>query len=442
MDSRYGVKYPFPHSVVHIIDNSMFTGELPVVIADDPSLNSTIVVCGAPMGESNKMIPLNRSDVANVAFGLGNLDASTIERYGQAITYPASLISQNAPVKFMRVTPDDATYGAAIIVIQWREDPDDNKIHVRFKNAEWPASISRSRFKNTARVNDALVSALKSDSIYEDGYTWKQRVLIDVIPAGKGSVYNNMSFAVNMSSQSKKPANVRYIFSTIYSRTSQVIERFDGSLVNINNSDRTDYIPTVNQVVNQRVQGSSVLVPYVNEKAVQELYKTYITHLKNQNAMGYGNDYTSRVEASVNVNTFDVIYGNYIYNGTDSAVKLPFYQVDSIDTSIVKLDVDHILDSGIVDGTDYGQSMFQQKIIDMTTGIVTEKDAVHVGDLYLTAQSGDNAKISIVASINQYTGAVTAITIPKLYALNNSSELNFEESGEIVYRIPGLITEP
>ena len=441
MDSRYGVKYPFPHSVVHIIDNSMFTGELPVVIADDPSLNSTIVVCGAPMGESNKMIPLNRSDVANVAFGLGNLDASTIERYGQAITYPASLIAQNAPVKFMRVTPDDATYGAAIIVIQWREDPDDNKIHVRFKNAEWPASISRSRFKNTARVNDALVSALKSDSIYEDGYTWKQRVLIDVIPAGKGSVYNNMSFAVNMSSQSKKPANVRYIFSTIDSRTSQVIERFDGSLVNINNNDRTDYIPTVNQVVNQRVQGSSVLVPYVNEKAVQELYKTYITHLKNQNAMGYGNDYTSRVEASVNVNTFDVIYGNYIYNGTDSAVKLPFYQVDSIDTSIVKLDVDHILDSGIVDGTDYGQSMFQQKIIDMTTGIVTEKDAVHVGDLYLTAQSGDNAKISIVASINQYTGAVTAITIPKLYALNNSSELNFEESGEIVYRIPGLITE-
>ncbi len=446
MDSRYGVKYPFPHSVVHIIDNSMFTGELPVVIADDPSLNSTIVVCGAPMGESNKMIPLNRSDVANVAFGLGNLDASTIERYGQAITYPASLIAQNAPVKFMRVTPDDATYGAAIIVIQWREDPDDNKIHVRFKNAEWPASISRSRFKNTARVNDALVTALKSDSIYEDGYTWKQRVLINVIPAGKGSVYNNMSFAINMSSQSKKPANVRYIFSTIDSRTSQVIERFDGSLVNINNNDRTDYIPTVNQAVNQRVQGSSVLVPYVNEKAVQELYKTYMTHLKNQNAMGYGNDYTSRVEASVNVNTFDVIYGNYIYNGTDSAVKLPFYQVDTIDTSIIKLDADHILDSGIVSGTDYGQSMFQQKIIDMTTGIVTENDAVHVGDLYLTAQSGDNARISIVASINQYTGAVTAITIPKLYTLTTSSTaatatLNFEESGEIVYRIPGLVTE-
>lgn len=448
MDSRFGVKYPFPHSVVHIIDNSMYTGELPVVIADDPSLNATIVVCGTPMGEDNKMITIRRSDVANVAFGLGNLDASTIEKYGQAITYPASLINQNAPVKFMRVTPDDATYGAAIIVIQWREDFDDNKIHVRFKNAEWPASISRSRFKNTARVNDALVSALKSDSIYEDGYTWKQRVLIDVIPAGKGSVYNNMSFAVNMSSQSKKPANVRYIFSTIDSRTSQVVERFDGSLVNINNQDRTDYIPTVNNVVAQRVPGSSILVPYVNEKAVQELYKTYITHLNKQNSLGFGTEYTSRVAASVNVNTFDVIYGNYIYNGTDSAVKLPFYQVDAIDTSIIKLDQDHILDSGIIGaGTsevvDYGPTMFADKIINMTTGIVDASDTLHVGDLYLSSTNGDNPKISIVAGINQYTGSVTAITIPKMYLLPTAAGttdiLDYENSAEIAYKVTGLI---
>lgn len=440
MDSRFGVKYPFPHSVVHIIDNSMYTGELPVVIADDPSLNSTIVVCGTPMGEDNKMITIRRSDVANVAFGLGNLDASTIEKYGQAITYPSSLISQNASVKFMRVTPDDATYGAAIIVMQWREDLDDNKIHVRFKNAEWPASISRSRFKNTSRVNDALVSALKSDSIYEDGFTWKQRVLINVIPAGKGSVYNNMSFAVNMSSQSKKPANVRYIFSTIDSRSSQVVERFDGSLVNINNADRTDYIPTVNQVVNQRVSGSSILVPYVNERAVQELYKTYFTHLKNMNDQGYGNEYTSRVEASINVNTFDVIYGNYIYNGTDSAVKLPFYQVDSINTDIVKLDKDHIIDSGIVSGEDYGKEMFETKIINMTTGIVNENDTVHVGDLYLTATNGDTPRITVIAGINQYTGSVTVITIPKMYALGVNG-LNFEESSEIAYLVQsGLIT--
>lgn len=442
LKSEYGVKYPFPHSVVHIIDNSMYRGELPVVIAEDPSLYATIVVCGAPMGEDNKMVVVNRSDVANVAFGLSNIDASTIEKYGQSITYVSSLINQNVPVKFMRVTPDDAAYGAAIIVIQWRVDPDDNKIHVRFKNAEWPASISRSRFKNTARVNEALVGALNNDALYEDGYTWTQRVLINAIPAGRGSVYNNMSFAVNMSSQSRKPANVKYIFSTIDARSSQVIERFSASLVNINNQDRTDYIPTLNTVVNQRIKGSSIIVPYVNEKAVKELYQLYTEHLNKLITDGYGDDYARRVAVSVNVNTFDVIYGNYIYNGTDNAVKLPFYQVDTINNDIVKLDTDHLVDSGIVEGIDYSTDMFREKIVDMTTGIVTSNDTVHVGDLYLTPQSSGSPKISVIAGINQYTGAVTSITIPKLFPPKNDTDVDYlKESKEIAYLVPSLISE-
>ena len=442
LKSEYGVKYPFPHSVVHIIDNSMYRGELPVVIAEDPSLYATIVVCGAPMGEDNKMVVINRSDVANVAFGLSNIDASTIEKYGQSITYVSSLINQNVPVKFMRVTPDDAAYGAAIIVIQWRVDPDDNKIHVRFKNAEWPASISRSRFKNTARVNDALVSALNNDALYEDGYTWTQRVLINAIPAGRGAVYNNMSFAVNMSNQSRKPANVKYIFSTIDARNSQVVERFSASLVNVNNQDRTDYIPTVNTVINQRIKGSSIIVPYVNERAVKELYQLYIDHLNELVASGYGDEYARRVAVSVNVNTFDVIYGNYIYNGTDNAVKLPFYQVDTINNDIIKLDSDHLVDSGIVEGVDYSTDMFREKIVDMTTGIVTPNDTVHVGDLYLTPQSSGSPKISIIAAVNQYTGAVTSITIPKLFPPKDDGNVDYKkESKEIAYLVPSLITE-
>ena len=444
LKSEYGVKYPFPHSVVHIIDNSMYRGELPVVIAEDPSLYATIVVCGAPMGEDNKMVLVNRSDVANVAFGLSNIDASTIEKYGQSITYVSSLINQNVPVKFMRVTPDDAAYGAAIIVIQWRVDPDDNKIHVRFKNAEWPASISRSRFKNTARVNEALVSALNNDALYEDGYTWTQRVLINAIPAGRGAIYNNMSFAVNMSTQSRKPANVKYIFSTIDSRNSQVVERFSGSLVNINNQDRTDYIPTVNTVINQRIKGSSIIVPYVNEKAVTELYQLYMEHLNKLITDGYGDEYARRVAVSINVNTFDVIYGNYIYNGTDNAIKLPFYQVDTINNDIVKLDSDHLVDSGLVEGVDYSTDMFREKIVDMTTSIVTPNDTVHVGDLYLTAQSSGSPKISVIAAVNQYTGAVTSITIPKLFPPKDDPDHPVDytkESKEIAYQVPTLISE-
>lgn len=423
LDLKYGVKYPFPHSIVHIIDNSMYNGTLPVVTADDPSIYATIVVCGTPMGEDNKMVTINRSDVANVAYGLGSLDASTIKKYGQAITYVNSLINQNVPVKFMRVTPDDAAYGSAIITVQWRVDTEDNKIHVRFKNANWPASLDRSRFKNTSRINDALITALNG-TVSEDGYTWKQRAFINVIPAGKGSVYNNMSFAINMSNQSKKPANVRYVFSTIDSRTSQTVETFGGSLVNIDNADRIDAIATVNTQVARRIEGSSILVPYVNEGAVQELYKDYITLLNNNIEAGIADDYAKRVAVSVNVNTFDVIYGNYIYNGTDASVKLPYYQVDTINTDIIKLGSDYLVDSLVVTNidqsvTDYGKSTFETKVIDMSTGLTNVNDSVHVGDLYLStnANSKQLPKISIVAAVNQYTGTVTSMTIPKVFPL-------------------------
>lgn len=431
LDLKYGLNYPFPHSVVHIIDNSMYTGELPVVIAEDPSLYSTIVVSGAPMGEDNRMVTINRSDVANVAYGLGSLEVSDIKKYGQAITYVNSLINQGSPVRFMRVTPDDAAYGAAIISIQWRIDPDDGKLHVRFKNAQWPASLDRTRFKNTDRINEALVSAL-NDNIQEDGYTWKQRAFINVIPAGKGSVYNNMTFAINMTNQSRKPANVRYIFSTIDTRNNQTIEQFDASLVNVNNVDRLDAIEAVNTVVSRRIAGSSVLVPYVNEKAVQELFKDYFTLLNDYIELGTATEYVKRVYASTNVNTFDAIYGNYIYNGTDASVKLPYYQVDTLDTNIARLGDEFLVDSLTIDGTNYAETTFEAKVLEMSTGLLNSADSVHVGDLYLTSSTNSKQypKVSIVAGINQYTGAVTSLTIPKVFPLKGTSTYTLDTDSE------------
>ena len=427
LDLKYGLNYPFPHSVVHIIDNSMFTGELPVVTAEDPSLYSVIVVSGTPMGEDNKMVTINRSDVANVAYGLGNLEVSDIKKYGQAITYVNSLISQGSPVRFMRVTPDDAAYGAAIIAIQWRVDPDDGKLHVRFKNAQWPASLDRTRFKNTTRINEALINALNAD-VSEDGYTWKQRAFINVIPAGKGSIYNNMTFAINMTNQSRKPANVRYIFSTIDTRNNQTIEQFGASLVNINNADRTDAIEAVNNVVARRIAGSSVLVPYVNEKAVQEIFKDYFALLEGYIELGTATEYVKRVYASTNINTFDAIYGNYIYNGTDASVKLPYYQVDTVDSDIARLGDEYLVDSLTIGGVNRAEKTFEAKVFEMSTGLMNANDSVHVGDLYLTqsANSKMYPKVSIVASINQYTGTVTSLTIPKVFPLKETSSYTLD----------------
>ena len=424
LDTKYGVKYSFPHSVVHIVDNSMYTGELPRVIAEDPSMYATIVVSGAPIGESNKMITLDDTKVSSVAFGLGNLDPSTIKKYGQSITYVDSLIRQGVPVRFMRVTPEDAEYGAAIIGVQWRIDIDSNIMHVRFKSLDWPTNLIRSKFQNTQRVNEALVNAINTNgTITEDGFTWKQRAFINVIGAGKGSAYNNMTFCVNTISQGKNPANVAYRFATIDDRTSLTVEQFDASLVNINNAARIDAIKPVNIAVSTRVTGSSILKPYVCETTIQEMFKDYMALLKNIVDSGLGTDFINRVIASTNVNTFDVVYGNYIYNGTDENFKLPAYQVDTPNSDIVHLGVDQRVDSAVmtVDQSvvDYGLDTFQNKVIGMATGITNIDDDVHIGDLYLTASgsSKQSNAISVIAAINQYTGSVSAITIPNVYPL-------------------------
>lgn len=152
LGSEYALKYSMPHSVVHIVDNSMYAGELPTVVADDPSLYATLVVTGAPMGPDNEIISINRSDILNVAFGMNNLSPADIKKYGQTVTYPASLLDQNAPIKFMRVTPEDSTYAFSCLLVQWRWDV--NMMHVRFKttsgegNSGLPAGVVHSSFKN------------------------------------------------------------------------------------------------------------------------------------------------------------------------------------------------------------------------------------------------------------------------------------------------------
>ena len=429
IENRYALKYSMPHSLVHIVDNSQYTGPLPTVIADDPSLLATIVVTAAPMGEDNKMIAVSRSDVLNVAYGMNALSVDDIKKYGQSVTYPSSLINQGVPVRLMRVTPEGSTYAIAAMVIQWRIDSTDNKLHVRFKLKEWPEELQREKFKNTARVNEALIKNLKLDDVDRDaGGTWSQRAFINFISAGRGSTYNNMVAAVNMTSQAKRPSNVKYEFDTIDTTTNRVVEKFDAALINTNNGDRVDAIDSVNTNIAKRLQGSSIIVPYVNEAAVRELYKIYMDHFKNMLDTTEVNNYVSNVYKTMNINIFDVIFGNYIYNGTDTNTKLPFYQVDMLDTDIPGLDEDRriytINDEVGGNNESYWNEkdpkVLYNKILASTYGVTRTGDSVYVGDLYLspTGTGNNNPRVSVVTAINQYTGSVTAMTIPKLYPLN------------------------
>lgn len=438
IDSKYAVKYKMPHSVVHIVDNSSYNGPLQVVTAEDPSLLASIVVTGAPMGADNQMITINRSDVLGVAYSMANLSADDIKRYGQGVTYAGSLIEQGGPVRFMRVTPEDATYAVSSLVVQWRIDDTDNKLHVRFKVKEWPEEIQRDRFKNTAKVNEALVKYFKVDNVEVDSQgIWTQRAFINFISAGRGSVYNYMANAINMTAQAKRPANVRYEFDTIDTRTNQVVERFFASLVNVNNKDRTDAIESVNTVVSRRVAGSSITVPYVNTAAVRELYSVYMAYYKNMLDVIEPDEFISNAYKAMNINIFDMVFGNYIYNGTDTTTKMPFYQVDMLDTDIPEIPSERRL-CVLNDPTLFNASnpeVLYDKVLESTYGVTRAGDSVHVGDLYLTTpgNSTANPKISIITSINQYTGNVTSMTIPRVFALSKESNYTELGSGKSVY---------
>jgi hypothetical protein len=380
------------------------------------------------MGADNKMITINRSDVLGVAYAMANLSTDDIKRYGQGVTYAGSLIEQGSPVRFMRVTPEDSTYAVSSLVVQWRIDGTDNKLHVRFKVKDWPEDLQRDRFKNTARVNEALVKYFKVDNAETDSQgTWTQRSFINFIAAGRGSVYNYMANAINMTNQAKRPANVRYEFDTIDTRTNQVCERFFASLMNVNNKDRTDAIDSVNTAVAKRLEGSSITVPYVNDAAVRELYDIYMKHYKNMLDIVEVDEFVTNAYKAMNINIFDMIFGNYIYNGTDTSTKMPFYQVDMLDNEIAKLEDSNLLyvlnnqptkDVSLWDPND--PVVLYNKVLESTYGITREGDSVHVGDLYLTTSGSynSNPKISVITAINQYTGNVTSMTIPRVFPLD------------------------
>lgn len=428
LDTKYGLKYSMPHSVVHIVDNSMYTGALPSVVVDDPSLYASIVVTGGPMGADNEVIAINRSDVLNVAYKLGNLSSGDIVKYGQSITYPASLLSQNVPIKFMRVTPEGSTYAFSCLLIQWRWDAVNSVMHVRFKttsgnhNNGLPIGVVHSSFKNPARLNAALVRGFNNDSVDENDGTgsWKQRVFMTVISAGRGKEYNYFNYAINQTQQSKRPANVRYLFTTIDTRTDLTVEQFYGSLVNQNNGNRLDYIETANVQVNQRVKGSSILIPTINEAAVNELYNEYMQNFKNcmdSNIVppGTNMDYVKDVYATTTVNIFDPIYGRYIYNG-DTDVLLPYFQVDMFDLDIPQLDASNritvILDEGVepIDYIENPKDLY--KILNDNTYGVEKDDTYHVGDIF--TQDSTNPTLTLITTINQYTGAVTSVPITSI----------------------------
>lgn len=423
IEAKYGMKYSFPHTITHIIDNSAYTGTaVPVSYADDPSLFSTLVVGAFPMGEDGKVIRLDRTDIPRVCYGLNSITKSDREKLGQVVDYPVSLIKQGAPVQLLRVTPEDATYAYTIILVsyKWVDDPSNESIfHVKFTSTDIiPAGVVLSNFKNPERLAETIIKQYNNTPMSEDG--WTTRAFAVAVSAGRGKVYNNMNLAITPVSQAKKPKTVLYTFSTIDSRNSAVVEEFVAALINT----ERDYVSTVNNVIKQRIPGGSILKPFINEKAVVEVFNEYKKCYQTMLDSGaYVNDsFVTNSIKSLTANTFDIVSGKFIYAG-GLDIRLPFYQVDAEDSNIPRLSETFKVYNTKTEYDATPDLVLKNKMIDAAYGINHNGCSVYVGDVYFNATGSRyiNPRLSVVCGINQYTQAVTSVTFDTVYPLVQAS---------------------
>lgn len=432
IEPRFGLKFPMPHTLVHIVDNSAYTGDLPTTIAEDPSMLTTLIVTGTPMGVDNRVVPINRTDILRVAYGLsGNPADNSInfQKFGQSIDYPVSIIEQGAPLRMLRVTPEGSTFGVSIVVIQWRREYDLNtdlpKLVVRFRKQEWPRELRLDRFQNPEKVNDALIRILERNDVKpeDNGDPWKQRAFINNISAGRGLAYNNFATCINPVVQGRRPRNIRYNFLTIDTMTGGYVEKMTASLVNINQNDHPDAIDTVNVQVMNRIEASSIIMPFVNESAVHEVFGEWLSifdeNLADEHILHPEDHFVIR--RVMNVNIFDILYGNYIWNGNQGDLKLPYYHVDQLRLDIPHLELNHRLTTTQTKPIKFdweSPDALYDRVEPELTGITRTGDNVYVGDLFLDVRRGGrDPSLVMVSAINQISGAVTPLRIPEVFVL-------------------------
>jgi hypothetical protein len=364
----------------------------------------------------------------------------------------------------LRVTPPGSTYGLSTILVQWRIDDITKKFVVRFKavdpeDYENKFAIYLNKYKNPARLNKAICSTFNANYT-EPG--WNTRVFMNNISAGRGADYNNMTTFINKTQQPRRAGDTRYEFGTIDTRSNSLVESFIASLINDTSiMNRWDVSPvdTVNINVAKRREGSSIIIPFVNEAAVREVYEAYFAYvmsLKNEVVEGDGRRYNGATDDkaklydvildNLNINTFDLIYGKYIYDtGRDDVeLDLPMYQVDMFDTEIPRMSQTYQIKTSITDARTYGtnvtvpatnadwpsdviEGIALANIAPKTVVGITDNASVALGDVFLVTPKYSSAYVSIVTEINQYTGNIVTKSIPKVKQIDVSGNILTDE---------------
>lgn len=414
LDPRFALRYNHPHIMTHIVDNSISKKTETVAEASDPSLFGTLVVTGMPMGLDRQIYTQTNESVLKATTGLGVTTDSDRNIYGQSVDYALDVVRQNAPVRLLRVTPEDATYAFNAVFVEWQEE--ENSFNVRFnelnKTDLEELGFEFNKFTSQKNLNDQLVK-FYAKKTYEEG-DWFKRIFVTNIAQGRGSAYNKYITAINSISQGKNPADAIYDFHVINSKTNGIVETVgSASLVDVDNQRLAKH-KTLNKQVAERTLGASVMIPFVNESAVEEVYKAYRAFLEKR----YQDERTLEVKTALemlSVNNFDILGGKAIYKS--STEELPMYSIKSVSSEVPKLVASQLLD---VPATSVPETVIENTLKKVTYGVYRPTDKCYLGKIYLSENKTSGIKLKLVAQINQNLGSVTPITISKVYPLNTT----------------------
>lgn len=298
----------FPHEMVVVNDNTTYSLELPE--AEDTSTHM-IFVFASPKGPDNQ--------ITNITNGLKEF----VELFGQG---PFSLYGQpylNAYNALrsgyvtghcLRVTADDATYAASVLVALYKID-ETGKMTVKFK--------TRTPDKVLTDLDDMdlLYSApteVISDGSEDDGFT--EVKLMTVAAKGRGVYGNKLQYGVSSNTGGDKENEYKnYMFEVFENETTPI--RYESYAVCFNEDAIVDDEALfVDGVVNSPSNGSKRIKVLTNIEGFQEIVDAY-------NEANEGSTFT--------ISDFDVLLGINKYT-RDS---IENYEIDTMSDDIVNLNV-------------------------------------------------------------------------------------------------------
>lgn len=298
----------YPHNMVVVNDNTEYTQTLPE--AEDDSIHM-LFVFASPKGVDNS--------IQNITGGLSEF----VSMYGQG---PFSLYGQpylnayNAHKSgyitghCLRVTADNATYAAAVLVALYRID-ETGKMVVKFK--------TRTPENELTDLDDMDIlytspTEAISDGGDDDGYT--EVKLMTIAAKGRGSYGRKLQFGITTNTGGDKENEYKNYIFHVYENFDSLVEKETFSVCFNEDAIVDDEAMFTDGVIEHPTSGSSRVKTLTNIAGFQQIIDAY-------------ND--ANEDSTFTIDDFDVLLGIDKY--TRGAISN--YEIDSMSDDVVVLSV-------------------------------------------------------------------------------------------------------